>query len=99
MMPVAYFRAVHAVLPPTLESVRPRHGKIALRCTMSGCTECARFETEYRAVFEDRLGMAVVEWDCTRQRPRDLALAAGVDQLPAYIVLSADDPQPRVVRP
>ena len=100
----SYLRSLEAVAPASLESIRPRAPgapDLVLRCHAPGCAACARFETEGRADFEARAfrGADVVAFDCRGAQQRRLALAAGVDDLPAYIVLSSSSRVPRVVRP
>jgi hypothetical protein len=97
-MEAARWRAVLATIR-SLEEVRPRKGgrPVALRCTMPGCSACAAFEAERRDDFEKRLGdCLILEWMCT-QRRADLAMQAGVTDVPAYILLTHADT--RVVRP
>ena len=89
------YRAVHAAPPDTLDALRASFGRpVVLRCTAPGCTQCAAYEGEGDpAGFEARTfrGRPVVAWPCLTARHRDLASAAGVDELPAT--------PPRVVRP
>ena len=100
----SYLRSLEAVAPASLEGIRPRAPgapDLVLRCHAAGCSACARFDTEGRADFEERTFRRadVVAFDCRGAQQRRLALGAGVDQLPAYIVLSSSTPTPRVVRP
>lgn len=102
MWPSVY-RATRAV-PRTLDDLRPRRAgaRRAYRCSMRGCRKCAEFETEGRSAYEDALrakGMTVVDWDCSeRQRThRRLAEEAGVDDLPAYFVLTSERGAPAEV--
>ena len=84
----AQYRAARAVVPHSLNELRPTHGLVALRCTLPGCTKCAAFEVEGRDAFEVALGaVSVLPWDCAHARRRRLAEAAGVDDLPAYVLL------------
>ena len=94
------YRAVHATPPDTLDALRESFGRpVVLRCTAPRCTQCAAYEGEGDpAGFEARtFSDPVVSWPCVTARHRALASAAGVDELPAYIQLSATPP--RVVRP
>ena len=103
--PAAY-RSWQLTPPRTLEELRPSAGAagdVVLRCVMPGCTACARFETEGRATFEEdrfRNAGVVLEWNCRSAPHRALAQQAGVNELPAYVVIA---PSPatgwRVVRP
>ena len=99
MWPAA-LRAAAAVPPPSLDALRPcGDGVVALRCTGRGCAACAAFESDGdRGRFEAALGAVVVPWDCAAPARRALARAAGVDALPAYVVLRARGP-PQVVVP
>lgn len=83
----AQIRAALAVPPRSLEELRPQRGTVALRVTAPGCPACARFEVEDRADFEAQLGLPVVEWNCTCASHRRAALAAGVHDVPAYVIL------------
>tara|TARA_B110000046_G_scaffold4946_1_gene5258 strand:+ start:522 stop:839 length:318 start_codon:yes stop_codon:yes gene_type:complete len=99
----AQYRAARAVPPHSLEELRPAHGTVALRITLPGCTECARFEVEDRSDYEAWLkhgeGVThIYDWDCQRASYRRSAEAAGVDELPSYVLLPAKG-APRVVRP
>jgi hypothetical protein len=60
-----------------------------LHCHAPRCASCAQYEGESKASFEaERFrGAHVVPWDCGDERRRAFALAAGVDALPAYIVV------------
>ena len=100
----ALLRSWEAVAPSSLDAARvPGAGTVALRCTLAGCESCARFETEDRADFEQGLyrgGVSdIVEWDCGSSRHRELAIQAGVDELPAYVLLGPPPQAVRVVRP
>ena len=95
----ARYRALAAVPPATLEELAPSRGTVALRCRAPGCARCADFEVQGRDAFEASLGVdLVVPWDCGHARRRDLALAAGVTAVPAYVVLEAGGGV-RVLRP
>ena len=93
MWPVQY-RAAYAVVPSSLDELRPPRGVVALRCTLPGCVRCAAFEAEGRDAFEAGLRATVLPWDCKHRARHALAEAAGVDQLPAYVLLR---PHPRPV--
>jgi hypothetical protein len=95
-------RAIDVAPRVTLDDLRPYRGEVALRCTLRGCTECATFETEGRAAYERELrarGAAdVLHWDCADPARRRVALAAGVDALPAYVIVPSRG-APRVRTP
>lgn len=98
----ALLRAAQAVAPRSLDELRPRRsgGLVVLRCTVPGCAACADFESR-RGAFERTLGATapVVPWDCSRPAHRRLAVAAGVDDLPAYVLLPPGREPLRVRRP
>ena len=103
---VALYRACAAVVPDSLDALRPvgaHDPPVALLCKMPGCEACAKFETEGgRAAFEaTRLPprTEVVEWNCGYRGQRDLALRYEVDDLPAYVVVPPAPAPIRVVRP
>lgn len=100
----AFLRSLEAVPPSTLEEIRPRTvgaSDLVLRCFMPGCSSCAKFETEGQASFEEThfRGADIIDFDCRGKKQRNLAMNAGVDDLPAYIVLSASNNKPHAVRP
>ena len=91
-MEAAFYRAVRVSPPASLHEMRPSRGTVVLRCTYPGCTQCAEFVTSgARARYEDALS-TVVPWDCGRPAYKALALAHGVDQLPAYVMVPATGP-------
>ena len=99
----AQYRATRAVAPRSVEELRPRHGVLALRVTMPGCTECARFEVEGRAAYEEALrrdeGVTHIhDWSCKRASYRRVAMDAGVEDLPSYVLVPARG-STRVARP
>lgn len=98
----AWIRAITTAPPSTLVELCPPRGiTLALRCYVPGCTACADFETQGRQAFESTAfppGTRFLDWDCKRGRRRDLAMEAGVDELPSYVLLSAAMPV-HVVRP
>ena len=97
-MQAAVERCYRAV-PPTLADMRPRRDALALKCFRSDCVECRAFDADGRLSFEESLGVTrVLPWCCDEADRRRVAVAAGVVDLPAYIVLSADG-STRVVRP
>ena len=93
------YRASQAVAPHTLDELRPSTGLVALRCTLHGCSACRRFETSGRAAYERTLHATVLPWDCTNAEHRRLATDAGVDALPAYILIPPAPRRLQVVRP
>ena len=100
----AFLRSLEAVPPASLEEIRPRKmdaPDLVLRCHMPGCSVCAKFETEGQHAFEEThfRGADVIDFDCGRTKHRTLAMGAGVDELPCYIVLSASDSTPRTIQP
>lgn len=99
----AQYRATRAVAPRSVEELRPARGVVALRVTMPGCTECARFEVEGRAAYEEALrrdkGVTHIhDWSCKRASYRRVALDAGVEDLPSYLLVPARG-EVRVERP
>ena len=97
----AYTRSLLAVPPKTANDMRPNPGQppIALRCTRSGCTECAKYETESQIPFEASLHANVIDWKCDKRDFRELAVEAGVNELPAYILIPPHPREISVVRP
>ena len=94
LMPAAAeVRAMLSSPPPDLRAFRPRAGEppVALLCTLPGCRECARFERA-RPSYEARElpGFDVWPWNCGRPAKHQLARGAGVDAIPAYVVLTSD---------
>lgn len=87
--------------PKSLDELRPRRGErpVALACSMTGCSACAAFDAEGRDDYEARLSVThdIIPWKCDKGRRVTLAMDAGVDELPAYLLLSHD--ATRVVRP
>lgn len=86
-----FYRAMEAIGPRSLEDLRPGTGRIALRCTLPGCTQCADFEASgAQGRFETRLSVhRTLHWDCSRPQHKHLARACGVDRIPAYVILPA----------
>lgn len=94
----ALYRCASTVAPASLDELRPPPGEraIALRCTMRGCTSCARFEAEERDDYERDMDVSeIVPWDCTGRAHRALATAAGVEHVPAYVIVP---PHPAPIR-
>ena len=95
-MESAVERCFRAVPLESLSALAPRAGIVALRCHLTGCMACADFDADGRAAFEDRLRnehdgrVTVRSWSCDDAHQRDLARAAGVSSLPAYVLVSAD---------
>ena len=94
-------RALESTPVSSLDDLRPFTGQRdrALRCHVPGCASCAKFDTERRLDFEEstfRGAADVVSFDCSSSQHRRLAVAAGVSNLPAYILLS-DRGTPRVL--
>ena len=94
-MDAALQRCYRAVPLAHVRDLAPSRGVLALRCTKSGCISCADFATDGRIAFEERLRarhpdfVAIRPWNCDVTEMRDLALAAGVSQLPAYVLVRA----------
>lgn len=96
----AQVRAATAV-PRTLEDLRPAKGTVALRCSMPGCRKCLAFKSQqpvYERALRAKGVIEVIPWNCKHKTRRDIALNAGVDDLPAYVLLSARG-KPCVVTP
>jgi hypothetical protein len=61
----------------------------------TGCTACADFETDGRVAFEERLKsehathLNIRRWNCDDTEMRNLALAAGVTDIPVYLLISS----------
>ena len=95
-------RAFDAVPPRTLTDLAALHSApMALRCFTHGCIACSEFDVERRATYEERRlkGHTIVPWNCADAENRALAMAAGVTELPAYLVLRQRDRRPIVLRP
>ncbi len=96
-------RAFEVVAPRSLDEIRPSKGVVVLRCSMPGCTDCATFDTEGRVDFErTRLPsdtQSILEWNCGSFAHRELAANAGVDKLPAYLLVPAGRVPITVTRP
>ena len=92
-MDAALQRCYRAVPPAHLRDLAPARGVLALRCTRTGCIACADFETDGRIAYEERLrgaetrGVTIRRWNCDVPELRDLARAAGVTDLPAYVLV------------
>jgi hypothetical protein len=95
-------RAFRAVPALRAEEMRPHRGAVALKCFRPSCPDCDAYERggERDAFEREELGsdVHVHSWDCSEPRKRDLALAAGVEDLPAYVVVGSDG-SVRVARP
>lgn len=93
-MDEALQRCYRAVPLRHVRDLAPTRGVLALRCTRTGCTACADFETDGRLSFEERLKtehpshLNVRRWNCDDADMRTLALAAGVTDIPAYLLIS-----------
>lgn len=86
-MEAALFRSVRAVVPKTLDELRLPKDTVVLRCVLPGCAACADFAPR-RAEYERKRGWRhVLRWDCSHKRRRQLAMDAGVGDLPAYVVV------------
>lgn len=91
----ALHRCYRAVPLKHVRDLAPKRGVLALRCVRTGCTACADFETDGRASFEERLASEtsshfnIRRWNCDSPEMRDLALTAGVTDIPAYILISS----------
>ena len=97
----AFDRCYRAV-PVTLENLRPTRGTVAIKCFTTSCPNCRSFDLDLdgRRSFEQTLSATyVLPWNCDDPELGSMAVAVGVTDLPAYIVLSSDEVQPRVVRP
>lgn len=97
------YRASQVVAPKSLEELRPRKGMIALRCTLPGCRACRAFAAKSRDAHERALRArgvtAVLPWNCASPKHRDLAVGAGVDELPSYVLIPVGKGTIRVERP
>ena len=67
---------------------------LALRCSKTGCISCADFEVDGRSAFEERLRseydrIEIRRWNCDVSELRDLAISAGVTDIPAYIIITS----------
>ena len=95
-------RAYESTPIQSFDDIAPNPGRadLVLKCYVPGCATCARFDTERRDAFEGATfrGADIASFDCSYPRHRELALGAGVGDLPAYIVL-APGRSPRVVTP
>ena len=84
-------RSYRTVPVRSLSEFRYRSGTVAVRCTRTGCSQCADFDANGRIAFEEQLGaIRIVEWNCDGDHQRDAALAAGVNDLPAYVIVDRD---------
>lgn len=95
-------RAFDTVPPKTLTDLGALYPvPLALRCFTHGCVACSEFDVERRATYEARRlkGHTIVPWNCADADNRALAMAAGVAELPAYLVLPRRDRRPIVLRP
>lgn len=89
----AFVRALRAVPPRSLDEVRPPAGcEYAFLCSSAKCSRCDDFSRDGRASFEARLPPTtrVLEWECDARGARDAALAAGVEQIPAYVFVPSE---------
>lgn len=91
-MDEALQRCYRAVPLTHVRDMAPRRGVLALRCSRTGCIACADFETDGRPAFEDRLyadeaHLVIRKWNCNLPEMRELAFAAGVTDIPAYILV------------
>lgn len=85
-------RCFRAVPLTHVRDLAPKRGVLALRCSRTGCSACADFETDGRPAFEDRLRadephLTIRKWNCDVPEMRELALAAGVTDIPAYVLV------------
>lgn len=86
----ALLRSATAIPPRSLDELRPPvgHRPIALFCTREGCSNCAAFDVEDRAEFQKSLPVSEIQpWDCGNEHKKNLAIDAGVDVLPAYLLI------------
>ena len=96
-MQSAFDRCYRAV-PVTLSNVRPVNGRIALKCFKHACPACRSFDADGRKAFEEELNVShILPWSCDDPSLRRQAMRVGVTDLPAYIVLDANNA--KVVRP
>ena len=91
-MDSALERCVRAVPPNHMRDLAPKRGVVAFRCSRTGCTTCADFDTDGRVAFETRLraeepGVVIRAWNCDLPAMRELALAAGATDMPAYVLV------------
>lgn len=98
----AYLRSLTVIPPKSVDDLRPKPGMppIALRCTRSGCVECAKYEVEQQIPFEASLHVSkVLDWKCDKQDFKEFAVNAGVDELPAYIIVPPHPAEIRIMKP
>lgn len=94
-MDEAIERCYRAVPIKHVRELASAHGVLALRCVRTGCSACADFETDGRLSFEERMRsemqsrLTIRRWNCDGAEMRKLALAAGVTDIPAYILISS----------
>ena len=82
-------RCLRAAPVRDLSEFRSTSGTVALRCAREGCVECRSFDADGRIGFEQRLRAArVIPWDCDVDERRELAARAGVDKIPAYVLVA-----------
>lgn len=88
-METALERCYRAVPPSTLDELRRSRGSVALYCFRRGCERCSSFSADGRVAFEEDLGptTTIVPWNVGRAHQRRLAMDAGVDDLPAYVII------------
>lgn len=94
----AYGRAAQVFAPKHLVDLRRdcAGGAVALRCFLPQCRACKRFYNSpaKRKSFEAQelpQGTQIIPWDCAQSdQHRQLAAAAGVDNLPAYVLISVN---------
>lgn len=92
-MDEALHRCYRAVPLNHVRDLAPKRGVLALRCVRTRCIACTDFETDGRIAFEERLQseeashVTIRRWNCDSEEMRQLALAAGVTDIPAYILI------------
>ena len=92
----AWIRAADAVGMRDLSELKLRTATLALLVTSPGCEACAKVETEEwdrlcRSC--ERRGAPLVQWKCTGENERNAALNAGVDDVPAIVLITKDSMQ------
>lgn len=91
-MEQAFVRAIESVPVRSLDECRVPGKRSALRIVSDDCPSCAEFAQRRRGGFEASLGagVVVIELSVDHPRTRALVVAAGVERIPAYVLL--DDP-------
>lgn len=81
-------RAMVAVPSDTIETFRGRRGCVALRVVSEHCPACVSHKQERASSYEEGLGCVVIEVSIDDKWVRRLVVKAGVEKIPAYILLA-----------